>query len=109
MEASFVRLRKEAAKDWKAQRDLIQEDFGRVDNFAGWFRAELEKNGKKLDDAVTSCNLAVRAYNELSEKMGEPVERAIAHLDEVKARGEADIKAAATRLKRPTTACVSHS
>jgi hypothetical protein len=99
MEASFVKLRKEAAKDWKAQRDIIQEDFGRVDSFVKWFRSELEQNGKKLDEAVTSCNLAVRACNELAKKMGEPVERALAHLDEVKKRGEADIAAAATRLK----------
>lgn len=26
LEASFVKLRKEANKDWKAQRDIIQED-----------------------------------------------------------------------------------
>ena len=98
MEASFVKMRKEAAKDWKAQRDQIQEDFVRVDDFVKWFRPELEKNGKKLDDAVMSCNLAVRACNEVSLKMGEPVERAVKLLDEVRAQGEADINRAAKRL-----------
>lgn len=99
LEASFVKLRKEANKDWTAQRDIIQEDLGRVDSFVKSFRAELKLNGKKLDDAVTDCRLAVRACHELSEKMGEPVERALAHLDEMKKHGEADIAAAATRLK----------
>jgi hypothetical protein len=98
MEASFVKIRKEANKDWTAQRDIIQEDFGRVDNFVKWLRSELAQNGKKLDDAVTSCGLAMRTCNELAEKMGEPVERAIAHLNEVKARGEADIARASKRL-----------
>lgn len=100
MEAAFVKMRKEAAKDFKAQRDQIQEDLGRVGDFSKWFHAELLKNAQGNNDAVAKCNLAVRACNELSEKMGEPVERAIAHLDEVKSRGEADIKAAAARLKK---------
>lgn len=99
IEASFVKIRKEANKDWTAQREKIQEDLGRVDSFVTSFRSELQRNGKKLDDAVTDCRLSVRACHELTQKMTEPTETAIARLDEVKKRGEADIAAAATRLK----------
>ena len=99
IEASFVKIRKEANKDWTAQREKIQEDLGRVDSFVTSFRSELQRNGKKLDDAVTDCRLSVRACHELTQKMAEPTETAIARLDEVKKRGEADIAAAATRLK----------
>jgi hypothetical protein len=99
IEASFVKIRKEANKDWTAQRDIIQEDLGRVDSFVTSFRSELQRNGKKLNDAVTDCRLSVRACHELAQKMAEPTESAIARLDEVKKRGEADIAAAATRLK----------
>lgn len=98
LEASFVKIRKEANKDWTAQRDKIQEDLGHVDSFLTSFRAELKRNGKKLDDAVTDCRLAVRACHELTEKMAEPTESAIARLDEVKQRGEADITRASKRL-----------
>jgi uncharacterized protein YdiU (UPF0061 family) len=60
LEATFVKLHREAAKDWKAQRELIQQDLAHVDAFVKSFRAELQAKGSKLAEAVTSCNLAVR-------------------------------------------------
>jgi hypothetical protein len=34
MDAAFVKMRKEAAKDWKAQRDEISKDFAREEQIA---------------------------------------------------------------------------
>jgi hypothetical protein len=100
LEAAFVKLRKEAAKDWKAQRDLIQDDFGQVDKFAKWFRGELQAAGKQLGEAVTGCNLAARACHEAAKGMDVPVEQSLERLGKAEARSEKVINQAAQRLTK---------
>jgi hypothetical protein len=94
MEASFVKMRKEAAKDWKAQRDLIQEDLGRVDSFSKWFHAELLKNAQGNNAAVASCNLAAQRCQEAASKVSAPTEEVVKHLEALRSKGEESIKRA---------------
>lgn len=100
LEAAFVKLRKESAKDWKAQRDLIQDDFGQVDKFAKWFRGELQAASKQLTEAVTNCNLAARACHEAAQRMDVPVEQSLERLGKAEARGEKVINQAAQRFTK---------
>jgi hypothetical protein len=98
MTAAFIKLRKEAAKDWKAQREQMQQDLGRVDAFAKWFRAELQAHGQQHNAAVASCNRAVSACQDLAEKMSVPLTQTIEYLNNIKVNGEATINSAARQL-----------
>jgi hypothetical protein len=100
MEAAFIKVRKEAAKDWKAQRDLIQSDFGHVDEFIKWFTSELQKNAQRNNGAVASCNLAVERCKELAEKVGVPVEKIIERLRVIEAQGKEAINRAEQQLTK---------
>ena len=100
MIAAFNALHEDAKNDWQAQRDLIQSDFTQVDKFAKWFRAELDKNGKENAKAVTDCQTAARACQALTQKVSEPVDETMRHLEEIQAEGETAIKRAAQRLTK---------
>lgn len=98
MTDSFIKLRKEAAKDWKAQREQIQQDLGRVDAFAKWFRAELQAQAQQNNASVVSCNRAVSACHALAEKVSAPTAQTIEQLNQIKAQGEMTIIGAASNL-----------
>ncbi len=98
--AAFVKMRKEAAKDWKAQRDQIQEDLARVDGFAAWFVAELQKTAQRNNGAVTNCNLAAERCGELADRMSAPVEKTVETLRVIEAQGKEVINRAGQQLTK---------
>lgn len=98
METAFIKARKEAAKDWKAQRDQIQADLARVDGFAVWFNGELQKSAQHNNGTVASCNLAAERCRELAERLSVPVEQTIEHLGQIQSQGEKVITRAGQRL-----------
>ena len=98
MSNAFVLMRQEMAKDWNAQREQIQNDFSHVDAFVKWYTAELQKNGRGSAEAVASCNRAVTACRDLTEKMSTPVTQTLEHLDDIRSWGEGVITSAAGHL-----------
>lgn len=98
MAETFVKMRKEAAKDWKAQRDKILEDFTHVDEFVKWLRAELEKSAQHSSSAVASCNRAAEQCKELVSKVSAPADKIVKDLELVSSRGWDTIKRAESNL-----------
>lgn len=96
MEGAFVKMRKEAAKDFKAQRDQMQKDLEQVNKFVTWFRTELEKAG----DTLTEVRLAAGRCQTLVDKIDTPSEEIVRHLEEVRSQGEKEINHAALHLKK---------
>lgn len=94
LEASFVKIRKEANKDWTAQREKILEDLGYVDSFVKWFQAEMLKNAQHSNAAVASCNAAALRCQEVAAKMSVLAEETAKHLEALRAKGEESIKRA---------------
>jgi hypothetical protein len=108
LEASFVKIRKEANKDWTAQREKILEDLGYVDSFVKWFQAEMLKNAQHGNAAVAACNAVALRCQEVAAKMSVPTEETVKHLEALRVKGEESIKRAersvtdAHKAVRPT-------
>jgi hypothetical protein len=100
LDAAFVKMRKETAKDWKAQREQVQADLGHLDEFVKWLLPQLEKNAKDNVLAVAKCTSAVAACEALLVKITKPVEQSIQHLDRIYTQGETVINEAAERLRK---------
>lgn len=98
-EAAFVKMRKEAAKDWKQHRDTMQEDFGKMNGFAQWFLQEIEKNVRAQNAGAIHLNKAVSACESMTKMMAAPVDEALVRLRTIGERGEEDINRAATNLR----------
>jgi hypothetical protein len=105
MDASFVKMRKEAAKDWTAQRAKVQEDLAKAGEYARWYADALQGNAWQTSQAVASCNTAAAACQRAAENVGKLMEQTAAplgevtrRLDEVKAEGERVIGGAARQL-----------
>jgi hypothetical protein len=96
---SFRKLHKEAENDWNAHRAQMQQDFVRVDGFVSWVEAETAKSWQENVKATTNCNLAVRACNDLLQKLDKPIEESIEHLNRIKAHGDTIILSAAEDLR----------
>jgi CHASE3 domain sensor protein len=99
LEVAFVKMRKEAGKDWKQHRDMMHEDFGQMNGFAQWFLQEMEKNVRAQNAAAINCNSAVSACESLTKTMAVPVEQALKRLRMIGDRGEEDINRAAQHLR----------
>jgi hypothetical protein len=100
LDAAFVEMRKETAKDWKAQRAQVQKDLGNLDEFVKWLLPQLEKNAKDNVLAVAKCTRAVAACEEILVKISEPVDATLERLDEVNARCETALNQAKARLRQ---------
>lgn len=103
--ASFRKLHKKAEEDWAAHRTQMQEDFKRVDEFVTWGETETAKAWQENFNATRNCALAVKACNELVNKLDKPVEESINSLNKVKSHGFTIITNAAEntykRLRQP--------
>jgi hypothetical protein len=99
LETAFVKMRKESAKDWKAQRDQIQADFAQVDVFVKWFLQEIEKNVRTQSAGAGHLNKAVSACESLTKQMTAPVEKTIERLRAIEERGERTIDEAEQHLR----------
>jgi hypothetical protein len=98
--AAFNTIRSEAAQDWHDQREVVIGDLTRVDKFAKWFKAELDKTGRENAKTVIDCQTAARACQALTQKVSAPVDETIRHLEEIQSEGETAIKRAAQRLTK---------
>jgi hypothetical protein len=98
LDAAFVKMRKETAKDWKAQREQVQADLGHLDEFVKWLLPQLETKAKDNVAAVAKCTRAVAACEEILVKISEPVDATLLRLDEVNARSETALTLAEDRL-----------
>jgi hypothetical protein len=96
LEAAFVKMRKEAAKDWQAQRAMIQQDYAKVNDFVKWLQERLEEGA----DTVQGHQEILEKFEELVNKVDVPVDETVKALNEIKSQGVQAIDEASQHLKK---------